>query len=175
MSKPNTNVDLRSVLRFAEPFDTAGGEAELRLDAILDAQANRSDPAVGTTNAANAVSRLERTRQHFADVLLPIAKALTDKYAEKGVKLEVDAQAFLDGGRELTIVIEYNKTGLRLEGTVTPTVIAFRQTRYTEFDRAGLTASGTTLRSRDLTDTKFKDFLCERIVALVSAAVGKRA
>ena len=61
-----------------------------------------------------------------------------------------------------------------MEGTATDSAIAFRMTRYSDEDPAGLTASGPSLRTCDLDVDRFRTFVCDRIATLVQAALNRR-
>lgn len=119
------------------------------------------------------ISVLDRLRQLFEGEICGAFEDLREKYAVRGIALTLDVAPFLRGGVDIAITIEFRGAGLRLDGTVTPNVIAFRQTRYDPGNTAGLTGSGPTLRTRDLTATSFRDFVCERMSALLQSVLGR--
>jgi len=169
MSKSSDNVDLRTVLRHTDRPQEANaqGDVERRLDALLNRRVD-PEPVVPAPEPSDPLSRL---RSRFADSFVAIVDELRGKYVANGVDLSLDAADFLGGGRQFTITIEFSGHGMRLEATVTDSIVAFSQTRFTASDRAGLTASGPSLRTRDLSANDFRNFVCERIALLVQSAL----
>jgi hypothetical protein len=106
--------------------------------------------------------------------LIPVVDGLRAKYGTRGVEVRLDSEDFMRGGRRVDLTVEFAGTGIRLEGTVTPTSIAFLQTRYSKDDPAGLAASGPSLRINGLNSATFRDFVCERISAIVELVVQGR-
>lgn len=170
MSPGDQSIDLSALLRRSRA--RGGGEGESKLDALLEQHSRSEDDAAESDPAP--VTPLDRLRRLFDAELIPAFEELQNKYADKALKLTFDASRFLGGGRDITIEIEFAGAGIRLQGTVMPNLIAFQQTRYAEDDPAGLTASGPTLRTRDLTGETFRDFVCERIANLVHAVAQRK-
>lgn len=150
--------------------------AEARVEALLAAarQQEKWAESSAPAPAPAAVSPLVRLRELFANELSTAFNDLKERYGPQGVTLEMDAGPLLQGGTDIRIRMEFRGAGLRLDGTVTPNLIAFQQTRYSRTDIAGLTGSGPTLRVRDLTAPVFRDFVCERLGALLQTVVGRR-
>jgi hypothetical protein len=162
-------VNLEAIIRQPRTERAATTDSEARLDALL-AQCS-SAPDADAPQEIKRVDPLERLRELFSTRLAAVVVDLREKYGTSGVCLDMDAEKFLGGGRDLTITIEFAGQGARLDGTVTNGAIAFRLTRYLHSDRSGLTGSGPTLRTRDLTPDAFRAFLCERIAALVRSVL----
>ena len=173
MSRGNKNVDLDALLRRAHPSDV-GTTGESRLDTLMRQHFRRQAGTSTDNEPARKETPLDRIRSLFEIDLIPAFDALQRKYAADGVRLSLDAGAFLRGGRDITVVIEFAGFGMRFEGTVMPAAIAFRLTRYASDDPAGLTASGPTLSTRNLDGRVFRDFICDRIASLVQSVVQRK-
>jgi hypothetical protein len=165
-------VDLDTLLRRSRTRP-AGGPSERKLDSLLDKQA-RKDAAQASEAQKTRKNALDQLRTQFQTELIPVVDGLREKYEAKGVTVRLDADDFLSGGRRVNLNIEFAGKGIRLEGTVTPTSIAFHQTRYSKDDPAGLAASGPSLRTHGLTPTVFRDFVCDRITAIVELVIQGR-
>ncbi|MCB9850069.1 MAG: hypothetical protein H6817_05130 [Phycisphaerales bacterium] len=165
------SVDLRAVLRHSQASETGVTDSEARLDALL--RQTLTTPAVNDVPEQRE-DPLDRVRRLFAVDLIPMFDQLRAKYAPSGVAMKLDADNFLNGGRDVIITIEYSDHGLRFHGTVTSNAIAFSQTRFTRSDTSGLTDSGPSLRTRDLDHDSFRDFVCARIAALVQSVMHRR-
>ncbi|MCA9253122.1 MAG: hypothetical protein R3E58_17375 [Phycisphaerae bacterium] len=113
---------------------------------------------------------MDALRQLFVEELIPVVNELREKYAPKGLCLQMNAERFLDGKREIVISMQFDGIGMRYNGTVIDGAIAFSQTRFDEEDRSGLTASGAALRTRGLNADRFRAFICDRIAHLVQQA-----
>jgi hypothetical protein len=170
VSAHDEGVDLDAVLRKVQPKPAPATDGESVLDALLQQSHQTPEPAT----AKPTTDPLSRTRRLFQEVLLPVADELRAKYEPSGVTLRVDATQLLGNGRGVTIAIEFQAAGMRLDGTVTDSVVAFQQTRYTRSDRSGLTGSGPALSLRNLDGEVFRDFLCQRIATLVRSAMPRK-
>ncbi len=149
-------------------------ECESRLDEIFERhQFKAAECSLSAPPPPKLISPIDLLRQLFIDELIPVVNELREKYAPKGLNLQMNAERFLDGKREIVIEIQFDGIGMRYNGTVTNGAIAFNQTRFDTDDRGGLTASGAALRTRNLNAEKFRAFLCDRIAHLVQQA-GKR-
>lgn len=146
--------------------------AESQLDDLFEVQGTRHlDESSGE---AALFSRMDQLRRRFITDLIPAFDQIRQKYAEKGVMLELDADNFVNGGRKLTVTIEYEDAGTRLEGVVTSSAIAFTETRFSSSDRSGVAVSGPSLRIHDLNAHVFRDFVCRQIAPLVQAVLRRR-
>ncbi len=167
-------VDLHALLRHSRgrgaPSDVQG---EAKLDSLL--RQHSQQQAKEDAKEAAPPNPLDCLREVFRDELVPAFEQLRLKYAADGVTLSFDPGPFLKGGRDITIVIEFAGCGMRYHGTVLPNSIAFQQTRFNRSDPGGLTASGPTLRTRGLNGCTFREFVCERIAAVVQAALSRRS
>jgi hypothetical protein len=113
---------------------------------------------------------LERFREQILCELTPVIMELSEKYASRGVTIQMDASNFLQGGRN--VQFEFAIAGHRnvLKGTVTSEAIAFEEIRYSPSSDGDIT-SGPSLRLRQLDATTFRDFICKRVVLLLKQAV----
>ncbi len=169
-------INLDTLLRRSRPRRSECGEGEAKLDSLLEFHSRQEEEReLKRKMAAEQRSPLDKLRELFETELVAAFDQLRSKYADKGIVLELDAVGFLNGGRGLRITIEFAGVGMRFDGTVMSNAIAFQQTRYSSQDRSGLTASGPTLRTRNLSAELFREFVCARIAALVQSVVQKRA
>lgn len=164
-SQPNTPNAVR-------PPAKTKDSAESQLDTLFAVQESKqTEPGAADRSEG---SRMDQLRRQFVTDLIPSFDALRTKYAEKGVLLELDADNFVNGGRNLSITVEYEGTGSRLDGVVTSVAIAFTETRFSAGDRGGVAASGPSLRIHDLTADTFRDFVCRQIAPLVQSVLRRR-
>ena len=172
MTEDEGRVNLDTLLRRAKAKTAARGESEAKLDTLLEQHARKlREEELRKENNARKQDPMEDIRELFETELMPAFDNLREKYRANDISLELDALKLLQGGREIVIDIEYAGVGMRFDGTVMSNVIAFQLTRYSSQDPAGITASGPTLRVRGLTANRFRDFICQRIAALVQAVM----
>lgn len=145
--------------------------AESALDNLFNSQ---DTCETNSPEAAAQFSPMDALRRRFITELIPAFGGLIEKYAANGVTLELDADHFVNGGRNLTITIQYEGSGTRLDGVVTDAAIAFTETRFSATDRGGVAASGPSLRTRDLSAHLFRDFVCRQIAPLVQSVLRRR-
>lgn len=139
------------------------------LDSLLDEPSPAESGRSGVNESNPRKSPLDQLRDMFREELSPLVKTLADRYRAKGISIKMDDSDFQSGGRGLAIEISYGGDRLCLEGTVTPDAIAFHETRF--FSRLpGTVAAGPMLRTRNLCEKVFGDFLYERTIVLVKAA-----
>jgi hypothetical protein len=62
---------------------------------------------------------------------------------------------------------------MRLDGTATPSGIAFHETRFSN-SVLGVVTTGPMLGARTLSGQTFREFICERVGQLVRSAVRRR-
>lgn len=167
---PDEGVEAMGVTLPAE-LDPA--ESEERLDQLFEQHRNQLVEQQIVQRPKDELSPLDKLRRLMLDELIPVANELREKYEANGLNLRMDAEQFLNGGREIVIEMQFDGIGMRYNGTAITGSIAFQQTRYDVGERSGLTASGTALRTRDLDAAKFRKFICDRIAHLVQQA-GKR-
>lgn len=156
---------------FEAPESKSTRTAETALDSLFNSQESYETNA---PDAAPQFSPMDTLRRRFVTELIPAFDGLAEKYAAKGVILELDADHFINGGRNVNITIEYQSAGTRLDGVVTDAAIAFTETRFSTADRGGVSASGPSLRTRDLSAHLFRDFVCRQIAPLVQSALRRR-
>jgi len=138
--------------------------AEEKLDTLLTADAGRGAEEQNATVARP--SPLDVFRNQLQEELIPACEEIKQKYAIKGITLEMDASDFLGGGRKLLIEIAMQTHAVHLDGTVMEGGIAFNEIQSTG-GVAGAMCSGPMLRTRQLTPDGFREFVCGRIALLV--------
>jgi hypothetical protein len=109
----------------------------------------------------------------MTEELLPVFRELHDKYARTGFKMKMDVSTFLAGDRELKIEMSFKEHRLELCGIVTRSAIAFTEIHYIG-DTGGEIRSGPAIRLRNLNGMTFREFICERLAALIRAALRGR-
>ncbi|MEE9295788.1 MAG: hypothetical protein V3W34_12615 [Phycisphaerae bacterium] len=149
--------------------DDPGSALEDKLNSLLASSQNDGSGEGDALQTPPEPSPIDKLRALFVERIIPTVRRLNDRYAEKGVRVSIDAADFLSDGRSLFLDIEYGDHRLRLEGTVLEDRIAFHETRYVG-DMGGTMAAGPTIRTRHLTDEVFADFIYERVITLVKAA-----
>jgi hypothetical protein len=149
-------------------------ECEDRLDDLFERHELQTAEQDLPVPPSRELSPIDALRQTFIDELIPVVNELREKYAPKGLNLQMNAERFLGGKREIVIEIQFERVGMRYNGTVIDGAIAFSQTRYDDEDRSGLTASGAALRTRGLNAERFRAFLCDRIAHVVQQASKRR-
>lgn len=176
MTASDRPVDITKLIRHARPKSASGSTVESELDSLLSqhATANAFPGASAESSQSESASPMEALRCKFRDEYQLAIDELAGKYAANGVHLELNVQGFLDGGRELSIVIEFANSGVRLSGVVTSDTIAFSETRYVVGSSGGIASSGPSLRTRTLTADSFRDFVCGQITALVQMVMKKK-
>ena len=109
-------------------------------------------------------------RARMRQVYSPVFEDLREKYAEKGVALEMDADELLGGGNTLKFRFQYGELRLELDGTVMRGGVAFYLIRSTGATQ-GAVVSGPMLRIRNLSADEFRSFIVEHIRILVKDAL----
>ena len=145
---------------------------EEELDALVTAMADHEDRASDGPDPL-ASDPIQRLRDLMVSELLPAFVELVEKYSRSGIRMEMDASSLLDGGREVYFEFSLGGHRIRLQGTVTTEAIAFHETRRAP-DVHGELASGPMLRLRGLNVDVFREFICERLCALLRAAMKRR-
>ena len=151
-------------MRHADGGQTVGRSAESDLDALLQIRENRLK-AAETENEAPP-DPVEVFRRSLEDELIPVLEELAHKYVTKGVVINWDVADLLAGGRELTFDFVMLPHRTTMHGTVARDVMAFQVTRYVS-ETGGEVSSGPMLPLRSLTQTRFREFLCEQITQMV--------
>ncbi len=140
---------------------------ERDLDALLSAnellEGDRSE-----YQSRAEVSPIDALRERFLLEFVPIVEELDSRYAERGISVVIDVSDFLGGGRSIVIEITHNHNRHRVEGTVVDGAIAFTESRFLE-NVPGTVTSGPRLRTRELNDAIFREFVYERMIQLVKA------
>jgi hypothetical protein len=139
-------------------------------EAQLDQLLRRKGVTRATPGPMSTGDPVDDLRERFKSDLIPEFQTIADKYSEHGIQMHLDIGAFLRGGTEIIIDVEYETRGARYAGIVLPHQIAFQVTRYTG-QAAPAVTSGPTLRIRYLTRRQFREFICERIAEVVRYAI----
>ncbi|GJM24663.1 MAG: hypothetical protein DHS20C16_10780 [Phycisphaerae bacterium] len=173
--RPGTNgLEQGDAPRSLEKFACKPLDCENRLDEVFERHQNHVAELSCPTQPPRQISPMDMLRKLFVNDLIPVVNELREKYSSKGLSLQMNAERFLDGKREVVIEMQFEGIGMRYNGTVIDGVIAFSQTRFDDEDRSGLTASGAALRTRGLNAERFRAFLCDRIAHLVQQASKRR-
>ncbi len=146
--------------------------SEVVLDSLLSQieVRNLSDQDVDETLKTDP---LERFRDQILYELTPVLLDLAEKYAPKGVTIQMDASNFLQGGRGVRLDLAIGPFRHVLQGTVTSEAIGFEEIRYSPNSDGDIT-SGPMLRLRQLKAESFRDFICKRVVILLKLSVKPR-
>jgi antitoxin component HigA of HigAB toxin-antitoxin module len=148
---------------------------ECELDTLIESYENRAreEQLRLAREAQKRADPLERLRVQMTEELLPAFKELRDKYARAGFTMQMDVSRILAGERELTIEMCFREHRSELCGIVTRSAIAFTEIHYIG-DTGGGIRSGPSIRLRNLNGMTFREFICERLAALMRAAVRGR-
>jgi hypothetical protein len=146
--------------------------AEADLDVLVS---SLHAPAQGQPagDAAPVRDPLQTLRDMTVNEFVPAFVELVEKYSKAGIAMQMDASSFLEGGREMKFEFCVADYRLVLHGTVTSEGIAFHETRYTPEFHGELT-SGPMLRLRSLNAKTFREFICERLTALLRSAMRRK-
>ena len=106
----------------------------------------------------------------MSEQLIPVFNDVARKYEAQGLEMRLDAEAFLNGGKEFTIELRLENCRAKLSAVVTSKAIAFHETR-TAKHVAGELTSAPSLSLRELSADVFYRFLCERLKVLVRTAL----
>ncbi|MCG3138327.1 MAG: hypothetical protein HJJLKODD_02190 [Phycisphaerae bacterium] len=145
------------------------GESEDELDTLLQKVEDRKVKQQVNTPAEN-VDHIAVFRARMRQIYQPVFNDLTQKYLDKGVEMEMDAEEFLGGGTNLKIKYRYMDMGLTLDGTVMRSGVAFYVTKSTG-RTAGAVVSGPLMRIRNLSADEFRQFVIDHLMALVKDAL----
>lgn len=144
---------------------------EQDLDNLLEGYTKANQPGGATPQGRS--DPIQALRETTINVLIPVFVELIEKYSEAGISLQMDASNFLEGGREIKFEFGLGEYRIDLHGTVTTEAIAFHETRHSP-DVHGELVSGPMLRLRGLDGNTFRDFVCERMAALIRSAMPRR-
>jgi hypothetical protein len=140
---------------------------ERSLDALLNSRDSRRDAASQKTAQPKPTPE-DDLRDLFHASFIPVVEDLNDRYAERGVSVFMDASDFLSGGRSIAIEITFEHRRHRIEGTVISGAIACTESRFVK-GAPGAVTGGPRLRTRDLDEHAFREFLYDRMIQLVKA------
>ena len=150
------------------PAPEAPPSTEAELDKLVALREREAQAA--TKSDSPAADPIQNLRETMVTKLVPTFVELVDKYSKSGISMELDASNFLDGGREIRLDFAIGEHRIQLLGTVTTEAIAFHETRYAP-NVHGELLSGPMLRLRGLCPAVFREFICERLCALLRAAM----
>lgn len=161
----------QQLIKKVTPPLTGGKSTESELDALLGsiskAEQNSEMPA-----PAAKIDRIQQLRELVMNELIPAFVELVDKYAPRGISMDMDASNLLQGGREIRFEFRLGDYRTQLAGTATSDTIAFQETRYHPNMR-GEIVSGPMLSLRRLDANMFRQFICERLTILARGAMRK--
>ncbi len=143
------------------------------LESPMPAPSERQEEGAPRKAAVGRPDPIQALRELTLSTLIPIFVDLVEKYSPTGLCLHMDASNFLEGGRGIKFEFGMGEFRIQLAGTVTDDAIAFHETRYTP-DIHGKLVSGPMLRLKNLTGENFRDFICERLTALLRTATRRR-
>ncbi len=169
MSRNDPQQNAKPVPLRVAPPRRARNSVEAKLDTLL-----------GRYNARQAGNRdglgvhsddpIEQLRDRFRRDFIPVFQDVADKYGPQGIDIHLDVERFLAGGNEILIDVAFERVGVRFLGTVLTHRIAFHEMRYSNNIGPAVT-SGPTLRTRELTRERFREFICERISKLIRSVL----
>lgn len=146
-------------------------KAEHELDTLLEHLRDRSERQ--RTAEARVNDRIQKFREELITCYIPVFIELVEKYSKNGLSMQMDASNVLEGGRELKFEFALGEFRSQLHGTVTSEGVAFHEVKYTPDFHGELTA-GPMLRLRNLTGELFREFICERLSALLRMSMRRR-
>ena len=154
------------------PPDSSPPSLESELDSLVTVFENRKKRKDHSAER-DEPDPIQVLREMTIHELAPIFSDLKEKYAARGIVMNMDASDFVDGGREVRFDFRLGEYCSKLLGTVTEEAIAFHETRHAP-DLDGELASGPMLRLRNLTGDTFREFICERLAHLLRTALRRR-
>lgn len=172
MSSANRKTKYHKLMDQSPTPEQPTPDAEFELDSLIATLKERSKES-GSNGANKANDRIQQLRELTVNELVPVFVELAEKYAKSGISMQMDASNFLQGGREIKFEFGLGEYRSQLQGTVTREAIAFHETRHTPDLRGELT-TGPMLRLRHLDGESFREFVCERLNALLRSAVRRR-
>ena len=145
------------------------GVPEDQLDALLD-KVEEKRASQGFEQHDNEPDVVDVFRGLMRQVYMPIFETLREKYAPKGIAMELDADEFLGGGPSLRIKFAYGDLTMDLDGTVMRGGVAFYIVRGVGNNK-GAVVSGPMLRIRNLTAEDFREFIVDHLSQLIKDAL----
>jgi hypothetical protein len=152
----------------SESTPEANYESEAELDALLEKVEQRKATKVGAP--AEQPKAIDVFRARMEEIYIPAFAELSEKYAEKGIDAELDADEFLGGGTGIKMRFTYGDLSLELDGTVMRGGVAFYVIRWIG-GMAGAVVSGPLMRIRNLSADDFRQFVVEHIRSLIKDAL----
>jgi hypothetical protein len=171
MPDPKPSSNYQQLVKRVTPTFSNGKSAESELDALLSNSA-RNEARAEKNVPQPKVDRIQQLRELVMNELIPAFVELVDKYAPRGISMDMDASNLLQGGRDIRFEFRLGDYRLQLAGTATPDTIAFQETRYHPNMR-GEIVSGPMLSLRRLDVNLFREFVCERLAILARSAMRK--
>lgn len=161
----------QQLIKKVTPSATGAKTTESELDALLGS-ISRAEQRAETPAPAAKIDRIQQLRELVMNELIPAFVELVDKYAPRGISMDMDASNLLQGGREIRFEFRLGDYRTQLAGTATADTIAFQETRYHPNMR-GEIVSGPMLSLRRLDANMFREFICERLTILARGAMRK--
>lgn len=163
MAQPGSN-DMRR-----RGGDAAVAVPEAELDALL-AKVEEKRQAKPHEQVEEPPDVIEIFRNRLRQVYRPVFQELHQKYAAKGLTLEMDADEFLGGGTALRFHFTYGDLAMELDGTVMRGGVAFYIVRSVG-QTQGAVVSGPLLRIRNLSPDDFRRFIVDHLSQLIRDAL----
>lgn len=171
MPDPKQPSNYQQLIKKMAPSSSGAKTTESELDALLGSLHRQEQRAEAPAPAAK-VDRIQQLRELVMNELIPAFVELVDKYAPRGISMDMDASNLLQGGREIRFEFRLGDYRTQLAGTATSDTIAFQETRYHPSMRGEL-VSGPMLSLRRLDANLFREFICERLTILARSAMRK--
>jgi len=169
--RPNTS-SYSQLVSGSAPAQPREQNAEDNLDSLL-LQLKEKEEAEKISKPEAKPDAVTLLRKTMVEDLIPVFVELAEKYAAKGIVLEMDASNLIQGGREIKFHLGVGPYRTELLGTATDDAIAFHQVRYTpEVD--GELTGGPMIRLRALNAETFRSFVCERLAILLRSALRRK-
>lgn len=170
MTPPRQPTNYQQLAQKIPPPPSSGRTTENELDVLLGALA-RQDARPGSP-PVEKVDPIQQFRVLVMNELIPAFVELVNKYAARGVSMDMDASNLLKGGRDICFEFRLGDYRTQLTGTVMSDTIAFQETRYFPHVRGEL-VSGPMLSLRRLNAQSFREFVCDRLAILARTAMRK--
>ncbi len=171
MPDPKQPSNYQQLIKKMAPSSSGAKTTEGELDALLGSL-HRQEQRTEAPAPSAKVDRIQLLRELVMNELIPAFVELVDKYAPRGISMDMDASNLLQGGREIRFEFRLADYRTQLAGTATSDPIAFQETRYHP-SRRGELVSGPMLSLRRLDANLFREFICERLTILARSAMRK--
>ena len=172
MTKKAEPTTYQQLVASLKPLATKPQSSESQLDKLLAAVAERERQA-RESEIQPPAEPIQLLREKVVREMIPVFVELVEKYSAHGISMQMDASSLLEGGRELAFEFGMGDFRIQLQGTVTNDSIAFHEVRNSP-EVQGQLVAGPMLRLRRLDVEAFREFVCERLTALLRFAARRR-